>query len=43
MVDDTWRQGFQSKVAQTIAAHYHRAALATEGVYNALQRVRVAV
>ena len=43
VVDDAWRQGLQGEVAQAVATHDHGAALAAEGVDDALQRVWVAV
>ena len=43
MIDNAGRQGLQGEVTESIATHYHRTALATEGVDDALQGMCIAI
>ena len=38
MINQTWRQGVQLKVAHPITAHHHCSILLIEGIYDLLQR-----
>ena len=39
MVDESWRQGIQFKVAHAVRAHHHRSVLFVESLHDGLKRL----